>query len=140
MARLLSLLAVAATLAACQSRASGASGFDPTPCTQQVAFEANDSALSAEARQSIDRTYGSGSYCAQAFGVGKSFDLIVLRTNASAASRTRAEAVRDYLVALGFPAASLQLVSDGGARPGVTIEFWPHALWRMRRTAFDLPG
>jgi hypothetical protein len=140
MERPLSLLVVLATLAACQGRSSDASGLDSTPCTRRVLFETNSDALSQPSKQSIDRNYGSRTYCAQDFGTGKNFDVIVIRADGSALSRARAAAVRDHLISIGFPAQAMQLVADGSATSGVTIEFWPHALWQMRRNAFDRPG
>jgi hypothetical protein len=140
MERPLSLFVVLAALAACQHGSSDASGLDPTPCTRQVAFDAGSSTLSQQSKQSIDLNYGSRTYCAQDFGTGKSFDVIVIRADGSELSRARAEAVRDHLVSIGFPPQAMQLVADSSATSGVTIEFWPHALWRMRRNAFDRPG
>jgi hypothetical protein len=140
MRRVLCLLAVQATLAACQAGASGALELDPTPCTRQVVFDGDDSTLSAQSKQSIDRTYGGQSYCARNLGVGKSFDIVVIRANTLELSRARAQAVRDYLISIGVAAQNIQLSSDRSAKSDVAIEFWSHGLWRMRRNAFDRPG
>lgn len=73
-------------------------------------------------------------------GIGKCFDIVVIRANTLELSRARAQAVRDYLISIGFAAQNIQLSSDRSAKSDVAIEFWSHGLWRMRRNAFDRPG
>ncbi len=140
MGRLLATLVVLPTLAACHGESSDTAALDQTPCTRQIVFEASSTTLSAPSKLSIDHIYGNRTCCAEKFGAGKSFDVVVLRTNESELSRTRAEMVRDYLGSIGLPPQAMQLVANRGAKSGVTIEFWPHALWQMRRNAFDRPG
>jgi peptidoglycan-associated lipoprotein len=141
--QLVSLFAAALLLAACESTpetgtaatgtgATGATGGQATSSTRspreifttevgdRVFFAYNMSDLSADARRTLERQANwLKQYNTQRLTIEGHCDERGTREYNLALGERRANAVRDYLVALGIPAARLSTISYGKERPVV---------------------
>jgi peptidoglycan-associated lipoprotein len=145
-ARLVAALAAALSIAACANKAEGPqanAGAQATPGSQQdfvvnvgdrVFFETDSSALSAQARATLDKqAQWLTNYGQYTFTIEGHADERGTREYNLALGARRAQTVRDYLVSRGVAANRMRTISYGKERPVAVCD--DISCWSQNRRA-----